>query len=154
MPDVNIRSSDYFIARSHSTCSHCLRITAVTALAVPPGHEVLLPEEDGLQQMEDSPVWERMALPGFLFQIESLPESIQRRLPAHVGIGSGWSNHCEHCGARLEDQDLFCEPGAAFCPDSAARARTIHLLRVAEPFAAFAAGYAPDPEFFHAISRC
>jgi hypothetical protein len=150
---VNVRSPGYFIARGTAGCGHCGRATAVTALAVPGGHEVLLSDEDSSSSSGPMGTWERAPHHAFLFHVESLPEAIQHRLGARVGIGAGWSNHCEHCGGRLEDQDLICELGAIFCPENMADAARICLTWVGEPFAALAAGYAPDPQFFDAISR-
>jgi hypothetical protein len=69
--------------------------------------------------------------------------------PAHSPATSSayWANHCEHCNRPLGDHELHCEPGA-FMPSSEAAAADIELVRIREPFAAVAGGYAPEPEFF------
>jgi hypothetical protein len=123
------------------------------ALAVPNSHETL----DG-----DSPylpdAWQRADFTAFLFYIEHLPESIQTRLNelsrhfrleySAAALCSYWVNHCEHCGASLEDHELHCEPDGAFLPLSETAAAGIQLLQIYEPFEAVAAGYSFEPEFF------
>ena len=47
----------------------------------------------------------------------------------------------------LDDHELHCEPGA-FMASSEEAAANIELVRIPEPFAAVAAGYAMEPEFF------
>jgi len=155
-PDVNIRSPSYFIARSWATCGKCRKRTTVVALAVPPGHEVFDAEA------EDH-AWQVSVHNAFLFHIDYLSAGIRRRMddwtpmfqrgPSETDGGPGFSNHCERCGCRLEDDGLFCEPEAAFFPVSDAMAKTILLTPVNEPFRALVGGYCPEPEFFDAISR-
>jgi hypothetical protein len=53
----------------------------------------------------------------------------------------------------LDDHELFCEPEGSFLPTSEFNASAIHLLPLNEEMQAFAAGYAHEPQFFHAMSR-
>ena len=90
-------------------------------------------------------------------QIPPLPDAVRDRLndlsrcfrPAYCAatLDTYWANLCEHCGRPLGDHELHCEPGV-FMASSEAAAANIELIRIAEPFAAVAAGYAMDPEFF------
>jgi hypothetical protein len=94
--------------------------------------------------------------------VEHLPDKVRDRLnqlsrffrPAHSAatLNTHWANHCEHCGRLLDDHELHCEPGA-FMASSKAAAATIELVHIAEPFAAVAAGYAVEPEFFACMRK-
>jgi hypothetical protein len=151
LPDVNVRSQAYYVARTQFPCWHCGISTQLLALAVPHSHVTL----DAESQAE---VWQRADANALLFYVERLPADIQRRLhelSQSFGLGNSaatldayWANHCEHCGTLLDDHELHCEPGGAFMPSSEADASTIELLEIREPFEAVAAGYAPEPEFF------
>jgi hypothetical protein len=153
LPQANVRSQSYYVARKDARCWRCGISTRLLALAVPDRHETL----DG-----DSPHspdgWQRAKFTAFLFYVEHLPESVQTRLnrlsrhfrPGHstATLCSYWANHCEHCDVLLEDHELHCEPDGAFLPLSEAAAANIVLLQIHEPFEAAAAGYAFEPEFF------
>jgi hypothetical protein len=152
-PEANVRSQSYYVAGTDCGCWRCGISTRLLALAVPHSHETL----DG-----DSPhlpdAWQRANFNAFLFYVERLPESVQTRLSelsrhfrleySTATLSAYWANHCEHCGALLEDHELHCEPDGAFLPLSEAAAGGIELLQVNEPFEAAAAGYAFEPEFF------
>jgi len=153
LPQANVRAQSYYVACTEVRCWRCGISTRLLALAVPHSHETL----DG-----DSPLspdaWQRADFTAFLFYVEHLPASVQTRLtqlsrnfqPGHstAALGCYWANHCEHCGALLEDHELHCEPDGAFLPFTEAAAAGITLLHIHEPFEAAAAGYAFEPEFF------
>jgi|SRR5271154_676163 len=141
MPDSNIRSRGYFIARAQATCRHCNRITETLALAVPPNHELL--EVNGDNEAESQGTWLATVVPAFIFFLSWLPDTVLRRLST---FSDGRLNHCQHCGTRQHDEDLHCEPGV-FMPTDEGEAANIELVYVDEAFEAAAAGYAPDPEF-------
>jgi hypothetical protein len=161
--DINIRSSRFYLARTVGTCRRCRAPTPLLALAVPPGHETL--ELDGEAQEEALAVdtWRLASNSAFLFFVEFIPAVIQNRLEqftqlSHFGksaatVGGYWANHCERCGSRFDDQELFCEPEGAFFPTSEIAAGAIHLLTVEDAFEAAAAGYAYEPQFFDAMSK-
>jgi hypothetical protein len=158
LAEANVRSRTYYVAGTDVRCWRCSMSTRLLALAVPPRHETL----DG-----DAPLspdaWQCANFTAFLFYVEHLPESVQSRLnqlsphfrPEHstVTLCSYWANHCEHCGALLEDHELHCEPDGAFLPMSEAAAACIELLQIHEPFNAAAAGYAFEPEFFRFMRK-
>lgn len=177
LPDANVRSSSYYVARTRVRCPYCGLSTRLLALAMPQGHETLQVDDDSEADSRadagagadagvdthgrDDPgpaVWQRENANALLFYVESLPGVVQDRLQYlspfyRLGFDAGtknsyWANHCEHCAALLGDHELHCEPEGAFLPASETAATHIRLLEISEPFAAAAAGYACDPEFF------
>jgi hypothetical protein len=154
MVDSNVRSRGYFVARTHAPCRQCGRASEVFALALPPTHELLDAVSEEGEKTEVT--WLSAGVPAFLFFVTWLPDAVQRRLAAYSDayrLGAGlspletcWLNHCEHCGAPQNDEDLHCEPGV-FMPGDASEATAIDLVYIDEVFEAAATGYAPDPEF-------
>jgi hypothetical protein len=167
LPGANVRSPSYFVARASVRCPHCGLPTRLLALALPHDHETL--DEDARDEDEDEggatrppEAWQRAGVHAFLFYVEQLPNEVRDRLsqlsrffrPAHstATLNTHWANHCEHCGRLLDDHELHCEPGA-FMASSEAAAANIELVRIPEPFAAVAAGYAMEPEFFACMRK-
>lgn len=156
-PDVNVRSSSYYVARTSVRCPHCGLSTRLLALALPPDHETLDPEA------ADEEIWQRSSVNALLFYVGHLPEDVGARLrplsqdfrlaPSDATHNCYWANHCEHCGTLLGDHELHCEPDGAFVPSSATAAGNIRLLEIGDPFEATAAGYTFEPEFFRFMVR-
>jgi hypothetical protein len=164
LPDANVRSKTYYVARTEAKCWHCGLPTHLLALAMPHGHETLdtdAPVDSGQDPASDS--WHRAGFNAFLFFVERLSEEVQSHLSGvsqsfrlgHCAatLNSYWANHCEHCGVLLGDHELHCEFDCAFMPSSESNAANIELLHVREPFEAMAAGYAIAPEYFRFMSR-
>jgi len=157
LPDANIRSPTYCIASTTAPCCHCGLSTRLLALAMPHDHETL----DA--NAEADAAWQRANTSALLFYVEHLAEAIQARLtqlsrqfrPEHsaVTLSTYWANHCEHCGALLEDHELHCEPEGAFMASSEIAAGNIQLIEIHEPFEAVAAGYSFEPEFFRFMRK-
>jgi hypothetical protein len=154
LPGVNIRSKTYYVARTVAPCHHCRLPTCLLALALPRDHEILDPDESG--------VWYPAEVNAFLFHIERLPEDIQcelRRLSQQfhlsksAAIDSRWANHCDHCGALLDDEELHCEMDSPFMPSNGAAAARIELLEILKPLEVSAHGYAMEPEHFQLVRR-
>lgn len=165
LPGANVRSQSYFVARTSVRCPHCGLPTRLLALALPQDHETL--DEDAQDENRDCAerapeAWQRAGTNAFLFYVEDLSSGVRDRLgqltrffgPAHSAatLNTYWTNHCEHCGGLLDDHELHCEPGA-FMAASEAAAANIELVRIPEPFAAVAAGYAMEPEFFACMRK-
>jgi hypothetical protein len=156
--DVNVRSDRYLIALAKGRCGPCGAPIDLVALALPPGHESRTLDCIGGEEEPLDTVWETAASSAFLFYVGHLPPSVARRLNtisvsyrhafSQATQGSYWANHCEACGALIDDHDLFCEPEGAFLPTSAASAASIRLIAIDEPIEAGAAGYAFEPQFF------
>ena len=159
--DPNLRSPSYYVARTNAACRNCGLSTRLLALALPRTHETLENGSPAGEALPDEPgtdTWQHADVDAFLFYVEQLPHHVQRQLrqisPGYRQARSAatqsvyWVNHCEHCGALLDDYELHCEPEGAFMPCSEAEAGKIHLLQILEPIEALAAGYSPDPVFF------
>lgn len=151
----NVCSPDYFVARTRARCRRCGRTTGLLALALSGKHETRV--------ADDPEAWQTARGNAFIFQVEQLPDHVQaclsrlsrhfRPAPIEPAGSAAWTNHCEHCGAAFEEQDLHCEPGGAFMPSNETAAARIQLLQMSEPFEAVAAGYALEPEYFHFMRR-
>jgi hypothetical protein len=181
-PDANVRSQTFHVARTNARCRHCGESTRLIALAVPQNHEILDAnsnsnsnadagddadqDADGEADDRDQPVpdaWQCASADAFLFYVDYLPDGVRDQLKqispsfrmaySAVTLNSYWANHCEHCGALLEDHELHCEPEGAFMPSSESAATAIQLSSVQAPFEAAAAGYALAPEFFRFMHR-
>ena len=135
--DINIRSQQYLsCALAHRR--HCNEPTNLFALALPPGH-VTLDVDEAAEDPRPPEAWILSAHPALLFHVEFLMASVEARLARlslfRIGRRNcvatpAWANHCEACGAWLNDDELFCEPGGGFRPTSEAGAVAIRLLRV------------------------
>jgi hypothetical protein len=159
----NVRSGGYFIVRSIGECRRCQVSTPLIALALAPEHETLSMDADDGRQESIPDTWENAACSALLFYIETLPDSVQRRLAEFSRAyryaysaetqGSYWANHCTSCGALLEDHELFCEPDGAFLPMSGDITADLELIWIEEPIEAVAGGYSCDPAFFTASTE-
>ena len=155
--EVNVRSSSYWIVRATGECDRCGAEMRLLALALPPDHQSLEPDWNIEADEFVACDWETAEWSAFLFYVKYLPEAVRRRLQAvskgyrfafsRRNQGSYWANHCEACGALIEDHDLFCEPDGAFLPTMAARAAAVTLEHIDEALQAGAMGYAYDPQF-------
>lgn len=165
--EPDLRSKGYHVALARATCPGCRSQTVVAALALEPGHETR--EVDAVTA---DGVWQSAAAGALLFHVEYLSGAVQCRLrelaphyrPAAAPRADGtrddgapaggcWVNHCERCGAQLADDDLHCEPGAAFMPLDAAGAAAIELIACPGPFEAAAGGYAHELDYFAFMCR-
>jgi hypothetical protein len=159
--NINVRSGSYWIAHAAGECGGCHGTTRLVALALPPQHQSLALDWDIEKDELVDYVWETVEWSAFIFYVEYLPEEVRRHLQAaSEGYrfafsdrtqGSYWVNHCDSCGALIEDHDLFCEPDGAFLPTTAVSAAAVTLQRIDEALEAGAAGYAGDPQFLDAM---
>ena len=142
LPGANVRAATYYIARTRIPCPHCGAVTALTAVALAPGHETL---------DDDTEEWQSVPANAFLFYLEAVSCTVTARLRrAAPGFcfDSHWLNRCQHCDRTLADQEVHGEPGRGFTPLDAQQAAGILLTEIAEPFEALAGGYTLEPEFF------
>jgi hypothetical protein len=159
--NINVRSGSYWIAHATGECGRCRASTRLVALALPPQHQSLALDWDIEKDELVDYVWETVEWSAFIFYVEYLPEEVRRHLQAasegyrfalsDQTRGSYWANHCDSCGALIEDHDLFCEPDGAFLPTAAVHAAAVTLERIGEALEAGAAGYAGDPQFLDAM---
>lgn len=133
--DVNIRASKYYLAEAAEICWKCDEPTRVFGIAVPAGYEYA-------EYEAGEKIWDSTGDMAFLSYIEYLPESVQtqiRALTPHYRLdfskttnSSYWMNHCERCGMKQGDHELFHEPDGAFQPMTRENARAIKLHRIDE----------------------
>jgi hypothetical protein len=133
--------------------------TPVFALAVPAPHQFLHPDDED----ERVEVWHSANTPAVLLHIEALNSATAIRLrdlapgyqssPAPASGVSRWINHCNHCDGTLEDDELHCEPEAAFMPVSPKAAHRIRLTEVFHPLQVNAADSAPDATWLDYAAR-
>lgn len=169
--DINVQAPRFLLASTLEPCPRCGAITPLYALALPPGHRVLEPDDEA-QGEASAETWRIAPHVALLFHVEFVTRAVRRRLqsladsyrPSEAegegeGEGGGggsaeerWANHCARCGATIDDEELFGEPDVAFQPATAEGAARIHLVAVDCPFAAVAAGYVHDPAHFEATA--
>jgi hypothetical protein len=148
----NFRSAYYYIAQLSVGCWWCGATTRAVAVVLPDGHEALDdPDEQDIQR------WQAIAGRVLLFYIDQLSVGAGanlcrlapgfRRVAGDETQASVWVNHCEHCGASLCDDELHCEPGDSFVPDSEARGASVRLFKIDEAVEASAGGCSMDPAF-------
>lgn len=139
-PDVGIRAESYFIAKSGKHCWKCGDVTRVFGVGVPAGYETLEldDEEDGASY------WRVSDQPSFVHYVTDLLPGVAARVKAlshyyridfsKTTQSSYWMNHCEHCGMKQGDFEMYCEPSGAFFPMNRREASLIVLDVIAEPF--------------------
>ncbi|MCC4631527.1 DUF5710 domain-containing protein [Xanthomonas citri] len=158
LPEINIRASSYFIAEASRRCWKCEQPTRVYGFLLPAGHEVAEypyegdPDEDSDDEVQawlenpESRQWVLMEVPAFIHYVGYISPAIAARIQAiaprfrvdfsQTTQSSYWMNHCDHCGMKQGDFEMYYEPHGAFCPLSEAEAAQIALHDVDEAFEA------------------
>ena len=139
-PDIGIRSSRYFIARTTQRCWKCGERTRVFGLALPAGYGMLEADDDDEERL----VWYRYDAPSFVYYVTDLLPGVAARIQSftrHYRVdfsqttqSSYWMNHCERCGMKQGDFGMYCEPQGAFFPMQGRAASRIVLHEFVEPF--------------------
>ncbi|MCX8565576.1 MAG: hypothetical protein ON057_000303 [Glomeribacter sp. 1016415] len=139
-PDISVRSSIYFIAQTFNPCWKCGKHTSAFGFILPAGHETLEPDDED----DDRDAWCRYDEPTIVHYVTELLPSVVARIKAfsrHYRVdfskttqSSYWMNHCEHCGMKQGDFEMYCEPQGAFFPIDENAASQIVLHEFAEPF--------------------
>ena len=139
-PDIGVRSSSYFIAQTTKPCWKCSEHTSVFGFILPSGHETLEPDEED----EERDAWYRYDEPTIVHYVTDLLPAVAARIKAfsrHYRVdfskttqSSYWMNHCEHCGMKQGDFEMYCEPQGAFFPMGERAASLIVLHEFAESF--------------------
>jgi hypothetical protein len=150
--EPNVRANRYFIVESRMRCPQCDVVTAVFAFALPAGYESLIAYDDTPDDEEGS--WEARGLAGVLSYVEYLPEGVAQRvggMTSHYRLDldglSGerfWANRCQHCEARMEEEELHGEYDGTSEPMPSEGLEAIRVHEVREPFEAWAGGEAND----------
>jgi hypothetical protein len=144
----NVRASGYFIVESRFPCLKCSQVSAVFAFAVPKGYESLCVDDSTPEN--ECGVWEPQELAAVLSFVGCLPEAVIKRVRAVTSCyrivteretcSGFWMNHCEHCGARMEEEELHEDMDGPFGSIPSVGWEAIRLHEVREPFAAAAGG--------------
>jgi hypothetical protein len=150
-PDINLRCASYFIAQSVRACWHCERDSRVFSFLLPRGHQTW-------QESDDSASWEPQDSEAIVYYITRIPATIQVQMRSITSRYRSdfsktihlfyWMNHCEHCGMKQGDFELFEEFDTPFCPINPRDAFRILLRPINEAFEASAASIAYEPGFF------
>jgi hypothetical protein len=150
--DPNVRSVRYIIVLSRACCTLCSVVTAVFAFALPAGYESLNVDDDTPD--DESGTWEAPGMAAILSYVEYLPESVADRirvLTSHYRIDqdnhsgeSLWMNHCQNCGALLDEEELHGDPNCPFGPLPCEGLEALVLHEVREPFEAWAGAESRD----------
>ena len=127
MPDTsddtepNVRSARYIIVESRTLCPQCNLVTTVFAFALPAGYESFCVFED-----DEPGAWEAPGIAATLSYVDHLSEAVTKRIRAitslyridvhHETGESFWMNHCQHCGAQMEEEELHGELDGPFGP--------------------------------------
>jgi len=138
-PDITVRSSTYFIAQTAKLCWKCGERTVVYGFVLPAGHQTLEPDED-----DERDAWYRYDEPTIVHYVTDLLPAVEARIRAFSRYyrvdfskttqSSYWMNHCEQCGMKQGDFEMYCEPQGAFFPIDMYAASQIVLYEFAEPF--------------------
>ena len=110
--DINLRCTSYFIAQSVRACWHCDRDSHVFSFLLPRGHQTW-------QDSDESAGWEPQESEAIIYYITQIPERVQVQMRSVTGHYRNnfskttqsfyWMNHCEHCGMKQGDFELFEE---------------------------------------------
>lgn len=112
MDSYNIIAPYYLVITSKMHCWNCHQITRI--------HGVMFTRY--IKKIQDGEGWLSVRRNTFLFHINALPEEIMKNIKASnyyldksktTGLRY-WMNHCEICGERLGDYELFCVENDAF----------------------------------------
>lgn len=158
-PAPNIRAPSYYLAASSSCCWRCRRPSRVHGFILPASHETR--DEDA---RPGDPAWAPGEEPTLLCYLEWLAPPVAARLAAltphyRVALGSRrgpryWMNHCELCGAGLDDHEIYCEPGAGFLAFTLEDAQRISLMLVDQPFGGCCGSYSIGVTLFEEMRHC
>jgi hypothetical protein len=159
LSDANFRASYCYLLDAMTPCLRCGFQTAVYALALPAAHQWLYSDDESGQ----AGTWQSANAPAVLLHVEELSSAVAirlRELAPRYRLGfspasgaSRWVNHCDHCDEPLEDDDLHCEPEAAFMPISPEAAHSIRLTEVRHPLEVSAADCASDAIWLSHVTR-
>jgi len=160
MPDsthniqFNVRAGRYFIVESRMRCEQCKALTAVFGFALPADYESLYSDTDDDTPDDECGTWEVPGFAAVLSYVDYIPESVVDHVCSmtqnyrldhnEAGGGSFWMNHCEHCGAQVEEEELHGELESPFGPMPSEGLEAIRLHEVHEPFTAWVGGQSYD----------
>ncbi|MGF6179797.1 hypothetical protein ABIB42_000796, partial [Massilia sp. UYP32] len=135
-PQWGIRSNRYFIGQTKEACWKCGDLTHVYCFVLPEGHETFEPD----MEEELGTPWLRHDYSAILSYVSDLIPTATRHMLSFTSNfrrdfskttnSSYWMNHCEHCGMKQGDFNMFSEPGGAFFPVDERSASSITLYAI------------------------
>jgi hypothetical protein len=146
-PAPNVRSDRYLLLVTTRDCWWCKAATQVFGLALPEGYQALHfyahgDEDDDPAQPGKS--WRTGRRRALLSYVWDLADPVAQRLGVlapryHLDFSQTiqefyWMNHCEHCEAKLGDNNTFHELGVGFDPLGPNEIRI--QAEIVEPFSA------------------
>ena len=151
--DLNVRAATFFIATATTACLRCRGASKAYGFALPVGHETLYVDDESGEMS-----WETSDEPTFVCYLSFVTPRPIERMRGFTGNyriayrrrsrSYYWANFCEHCGSKLGDYDVFCEPGDGFMPLTREQAARIVLAPIDAPFVATAGGWSLGVELF------
>lgn len=139
--EFNARSGRYFIAKAPHKCWKCGKETPVFGFLLPPGHEELDMDDDDPAKDVLAAV-DYYAMPNYIDKLTPAVLSRMRALAprytrdfSQTTQDSYFMNHCERCGMKQGDFNLYSEPGSGLFPMTPEEAGRIELIEVQEEFA-------------------
>ena len=154
--EPNIVASSYFIAQNTKSCWKCNQSTRIYGFLLPSGHRTkdYIEHDDGT----DEEVWSVSSEQTILSYITTLPREVESRVAkisrhykpdfSKTTQSAYWMNHCEKCGMKQGDFNIFDEPQGGFLFLYPEEAKSVILYHITEPFEAECGGYSYDVEFF------
>lgn len=138
--DIGLRSISYYIAQCSKPCWKCGEETRIFGFLLPAGVEVLEPDDE----VEGREIWVTNDDPIFVHYVTDILDSTIARMKSfsasfrldfsNTTQDSYWMNHCDHCGMKQGDFQIYCEPDGAFLPMDEEAASQIVLHHIDEPF--------------------
>lgn len=142
MDSFNIMAPYYLVVSTKMTCWNCHLPTSIIAVMF----------TRYLRKCQDGKGWESVKRNSFVFHINELPEAIKKNIKAKnyyvdksktTGLRY-WMNHCETCGERLGDYELFCMADDAFRQMTIEKLLHSHVRKVNKLFVSMAGSPAAD----------
>jgi hypothetical protein len=147
---INVRSPYYGIATSTKACWRCGKTTQVFGFMLPPGHETLEETESDDGTLE----WVKGEEETAILYVSYIPDAVKNQMKkistnfrldfSKKTQSSYLMNHCEHCGIKQGDFNLYCEPNGGFCPMTEEDYERITVQMIDEPFEANCGGRSID----------
>ncbi|MCB0523820.1 MAG: conjugal transfer protein TraC [Rhodospirillales bacterium] len=159
-PEYNTRAKSYYIAKTIKTCWKCGQETPIFGFFLPKGFENKdCPPDD----IYAPAIWMETDYETMIAFVEALPESVSRKISSltkHYRLDYSkttqseyWMNHCDKCGMKQGDFNIFEEPDEGFLILYAEDAANITLYEVQEPFEASCGSHSIGIDFFQIMKK-
>lgn len=119
--NINLRSRRFWRLQTEALCIPCGEMSKVIALVVPPGHEVLLEDEEDEKPAKDWIVREHFSiLETIHYLLPTAFDAIYKDSywfypkPMAVRKSILYLNFCQFCHSDFPEAELFGEPGSGF----------------------------------------